>query len=192
MSLRAYYRNSNAGDLSLPHDSGRPVPEQKLHALGCKWWSVEGSPDQRTKRFEELSRSLGFEEGDCEHSFDLSKQTGSPHDLTMAPKAVLESWGKDILLPIPIFVLYVTGTMYVDLKEPGTDSFIRLAIPPKYAIFYPSGTIFQGSSHRDDLLATATRVLHKGTDPASVFAFGKEIDKHPARVNYVQGVLGGL
>ncbi|KAL0061592.1 1,2-dihydroxy-3-keto-5-methylthiopentene dioxygenase [Marasmius tenuissimus] len=189
MSLRAYYRNPTAGDLSLPLDSGRPVSEEKLRALGCKWWSVEGSLDQRMKTFRELSKTLGFKDGDTEHFFDLSKETaGSPHDLAMAPKAVLESWGKDLLIPDPIIVLYVASNMYIDLKEPGTDSFIRLVVPPKYAIFYPGGTVFQASSHDDDLLGLQVHVLYKGTDPANVFVFGEEVDKHPARVDYVQRV----
>ncbi|KAK1216727.1 1,2-dihydroxy-3-keto-5-methylthiopentene dioxygenase [Marasmius sp. AFHP31] len=192
MSLQAYYRKPTDGDLSLPHDSGRPVSEEKLRALGCKWWLVEGPPDQRMKTFRELSKTLGFKDGDTEHFFDLSKETaGSPHDLAMAPKAVLESWGKDLLLPEPIFALYVAGNMYVDLKEPGTDSFIRLVVPPKYAIFYPGGMVFQASSHDDDLLGLQVHVLYKGTDPANVFVFGEEVDKHPARMDYVQSISGG-
>ncbi|KAJ8075164.1 hypothetical protein PM082_019492 [Marasmius tenuissimus] len=188
MSLRAYYRTPTAGDLGLPNDSGRPVSEEKLRALGCKWWSVEGSPDQRMKTFRELSKSLGFEDGGNEHLFDLSKETaGSPHDLTLAPKAVMESWGKDVLVPDPIFVLYRTGNIYIDLKEPDTDSYIRLVIPPQYAIFYPGGTIVQASSH-DNSLDLSAHILFRGTDLASVLVFGEEVDKHPARVDYFRSV----
>ncbi|KAJ8075162.1 hypothetical protein PM082_019490 [Marasmius tenuissimus] len=174
MSLRAYYRDPTAGDLSLPQDSGRPVSEQKLRALGCKWWLVEGSLDQRMEKFKELSKSLGFEDGDYEHFYDLSKQTGTPHDLAMMPKDVAQMWGQNNLLSFNVLVLYVAGKAYLDLKEPGTDAFIRLA-----------------SGHEDALLDVAVHVLFRATDPASVVTFGEEVDKHPTRVDYVQSVTGG-
>ena len=82
MSLRAYYRNPT-GDLNSPQDSGHPVPEEKLRTLGYKWWEVDGSPDQCVKTFKELSKNLGFEVGDYEHLYDLSKQTGMPADPAM-------------------------------------------------------------------------------------------------------------
>ncbi|KAJ8075169.1 hypothetical protein PM082_019497 [Marasmius tenuissimus] len=173
MSLRAYYRNPTAGDLSLPQDSGRPVSEKKLRALGCKWWLVEGSLDQRMEKFKELSKSLGFEDGDREHFFDLSNEAaGTPGNLALAPKAILESWKQDN-------------------KDPDTNSFIRIAVPPEYAIFYPSGTIFQASSHEANLLDISFFVLFKSKDSASVFTPGEELDQHPARVDYVQRVLYG-
>ncbi|KAL0061591.1 1,2-dihydroxy-3-keto-5-methylthiopentene dioxygenase [Marasmius tenuissimus] len=190
MSLRAYYRNPTGGDLSLPQDSGRPVSEQKLRALGCKWWLVEGSLDQRMEKFKELSKSLGFEDGDYEHFYDLSKQTGTPHDLAMIPKDVAQMWGQNNLLPFNVFVLYVASNAYLDLKEPGTNAFIRLVIPPKYALFCPGGTVFQASGHEDALLDVAVHVLFRATDPASVVTFGEEVDKHPTRVDYVQSVTG--
>ncbi|KAL0061590.1 hypothetical protein AAF712_011617 [Marasmius tenuissimus] len=96
-----------------------------------------------------------------------------------------------MLLPFPNFTMYVEGNMYVDIKEPGTDSFIRLVVPPEFAIFYPGGTIAQASSHQDTLLGITAHSLFRGTDPASFFVFGKEVDKHPARVDYVRSVLDG-
>ncbi|KAJ8075159.1 hypothetical protein PM082_019487 [Marasmius tenuissimus] len=173
MSLQVYYRDPNAGDLRLPQDSGRPVSEEKLRALGLKWWLVEGSLDERMKTFKELSKSLGFEDGDYEHLFDLSKQTGSPYDPAMPPKDVLESWGQDNLCPPPTFALYFGGNVYGDIKEPGTESFIRLAIPPKYAIFFPGGTVWQAFS-TNDLSELSVHVLYRSTDRASVNLVGDE------------------
>ncbi|KAK1216746.1 1,2-dihydroxy-3-keto-5-methylthiopentene dioxygenase [Marasmius sp. AFHP31] len=184
MSLQAYYRDPNAGDLSSPQDSGRPVSEEKLRALGLKWWTVEGSLDERMKTFKELSKSLGFEDGDYEHLYDLSKQTGSPYDLTMAPKDVLESWGQDNLIPPPVLVLYISGKIYVDVKEPGTESFIRLAVPPKYAIFFPGGTVWQAFSPE-----SLRDLSLRGTDRTSIHLVGEELDKHPARVDHVRSIL---
>ncbi|KAJ8075154.1 hypothetical protein PM082_019482 [Marasmius tenuissimus] len=191
MPLQAYYRDSNAGDLSLPLDSGRPVSEEKLRALGLKWWSVEGSPDERLKRFKELSKSLGFEDGDYEHVYDLSKQIGSPYDAAMTPQDLLKAWAQESLFPHPIIVLYLCGTVYIDLKEPGTNSFIRLVIPPKYAISYPAGALWQASSRKDTPLDFAARIIFKATDPASVHLIGDGLDKHPARMEYAQSLLSG-
>ncbi|KAL0061587.1 1,2-dihydroxy-3-keto-5-methylthiopentene dioxygenase [Marasmius tenuissimus] len=190
MSLRAYYRDPTAGDLSLPLDSGRPVSEGKLRTLGMKWWSVEGSPDERMRTFKELSKSLGFEDGHYEHVFDLGKQTGSPYDPAMASKDLLESWGQDNLFLAPTFILYLCGNVYIDFKEPGTDSFIRLVIPPKYAISYPGGALWQASSCKDTPHDFAVHILFRAMDHASVQLIGEGLDKHPARMEYVQSVLG--
>ncbi|KAK1216747.1 1,2-dihydroxy-3-keto-5-methylthiopentene dioxygenase [Marasmius sp. AFHP31] len=191
MSLQAYYRDriANAGDLSLPLDSGRPVPEEKLRAMGLKWWTIEGSLDEQLKTFKELSKSLGFKDGDYEHVYDLSKQIGSPYDGAMTPKDLLEAWSQENLFPPPVFVLYYGGTVYIDLKEPGTNSFIRLVIPPKYAISYPCGVLWQASSRKDTPFDFAACVLFRATDPASVHLIGEGLDKHPARVEYTRRVL---
>ncbi|KAK1216748.1 1,2-dihydroxy-3-keto-5-methylthiopentene dioxygenase [Marasmius sp. AFHP31] len=191
MSLRAYYRDTcpTPGDLNLPLDSGRPVSEEKLRALGMKWWSVEGSLDEQMKTFKELSKTLGFQEGDYEHLYDLSQATGSPYDLAMAPKDVLESWGKDNLFLPPTFVLYLGGNIYIDFKEPGTDLFIRLVPPPSYAISYPGGALWQATSCKDTPFVFAVRILFRASDPTTVHLIGEGLDKHPARVEYVRSIL---
>ncbi|KAK1234338.1 hypothetical protein PQX77_002458 [Marasmius sp. AFHP31] len=142
------------------------------------------------KTFKELSISLGFEDGDYyEHVYDLSKQIGSPYDGVMTPKDLLEAWSQENSFPPPIFVLYYGGTVYIDLEEPGTNSFIRLVIPPKCSISYPGGVLWQASSRKDTPFDFAARVLFN-TDRTSVHLVGEELDKHPARVDHVRSVLG--
>ncbi|KAL0571243.1 1,2-dihydroxy-3-keto-5-methylthiopentene dioxygenase [Marasmius crinis-equi] len=85
-TLRAYYRNAS-GDFSLPQDTGRPVPEEKLRALGVKWWVVEGTEDERMKTLRQLSQDLGFTGCEFEHLFDLRKQTGTPYQLDMVRRS---------------------------------------------------------------------------------------------------------
>ena len=50
-------------ELSLPHDSGRAVLEEKLHALGLKFWMLTGSDNNLEEKFKTIGEELGFVEG---------------------------------------------------------------------------------------------------------------------------------
>ncbi|KAL0574452.1 1,2-dihydroxy-3-keto-5-methylthiopentene dioxygenase, partial [Marasmius crinis-equi] len=61
--MRAYYRDSSTTDLSLPHDTGRSVSNEKLSALKLRFWTVEGTDDECEKQFMAFGEDLGFVDG---------------------------------------------------------------------------------------------------------------------------------
>ncbi|KAL0563222.1 1,2-dihydroxy-3-keto-5-methylthiopentene dioxygenase [Marasmius crinis-equi] len=93
--MRAYYRHAT-GDFSSPQDSGRPVSEEELRALGVKWWEIDGSHEERMKEYRELSKNLGFTDDGYEHLYDLRNPGGGmPHNTDMV------CWLQDTSRPQP-------------------------------------------------------------------------------------------
>ena len=47
----------------MPHDSGRAIPEDKLHVLGLKFWMLTGSDEDIKQKFKTIGEDMGFVEG---------------------------------------------------------------------------------------------------------------------------------
>ncbi|KAL0571242.1 1,2-dihydroxy-3-keto-5-methylthiopentene dioxygenase [Marasmius crinis-equi] len=195
-TLRAFYRHAT-GDFSSPQDSGRPVAEDELCALGVKWWEIDGSHEEQMKRFRELSKDLGFADDGHEHFYDLRNPGGGmPHKPDMIHSTGHATVLHTIVLRHPHSDYRrraICGPQRYR-RKPGTDSeYIRLCIPRKYAVFYPTGSLWQSFNPADKQLASVIHGLYKSTERAeSVMAFGENLDKHPARVEYVKAILGDV
>ena len=59
-TIRAYYRDISWTDLSLPHNTGRSVSQEKLQALGIKFWKLKCSVEEYDRRFRNLGEEMGF------------------------------------------------------------------------------------------------------------------------------------
>ncbi|KAK1235655.1 hypothetical protein PQX77_001106 [Marasmius sp. AFHP31] len=185
--IRAYYRNPT-GDFTLPADSGR-AGEDKLRSLGWRWYAVQGAEHEREMTFRELIRSLDFTGGQ-EHRFDLKDaKAGGPGIPEWTPEDVLDAWSQDLLLPVSVLGNYFDGNTYLDVREPGTNSYIRLAVPGgKYVIHYPAGSIIQGFTENGSKLSGVHAVFQTKEEGETVNIVGEGLDEHPVRRAYVNSL----
>ncbi|KAJ8089713.1 hypothetical protein PM082_014981 [Marasmius tenuissimus] len=185
--IRAYYRNPT-GDFTLPANSGR-AGEDKLRSLGWRWYAIQGAEDERETTFRELIRSLDFTGGQ-EHRFDLrDPKAGGPGIPEWTPEDVLDAWSQDLLLPVSVLGDYFNGNTYLDVREPGTNSYIRLAVPGgKYVIHYPAGSIIQGFTEDGSKLSGVHAVFQTKREGEIVNIVGAGLDEHPVRRAYVNSL----
>ncbi|KAL0061962.1 hypothetical protein AAF712_011171 [Marasmius tenuissimus] len=197
--IRAYYRNPT-GDFTLPANSGR-AGEDKLRSLGWRWYAIQGAEDERETTFRELIRSLDFTGGQ-EHRFDLrDPKAGGPG----IPEWVNNSPYIEEALKLTLAFItprlqktfsthglksdYFNGNTYLDVREPGTNSYIRLAVPGgKYVIHYPAGSIIQGFTEDGSKLSGVHAVFQTKREGEIVNIVGAGLDEHPVRRAYVNSL----
>ncbi|KAL0578317.1 hypothetical protein V5O48_003677 [Marasmius crinis-equi] len=186
-TIRAFYRNPT-GDFTLLQDSGVPG-EERLRELGWRWFSVEGPEEEREVKFRELIKTLDFTGGQ-EHRFDLRDQkAGGPNMPQWTPEDVIHAWSQDLLLPVSILSNYFNGNTFLDVREPGTDAYIRVAIPgQKYVIYYPAGSIIQGYTDLGSKLSGVHTIFQTKKEGDPVNIVGENLDNHPVRLAYLSSL----
>ncbi|KAJ8075168.1 hypothetical protein PM082_019496 [Marasmius tenuissimus] len=185
--MRAYYRDSSACDLSLPHDSGRPVPEEKLRALGLKFWKLTGSDDDLEEKFGAIGEEMGFIEGSRQRSLqDFAK---------IEPKTVEEEvkfFAQDVLALVDVLPFIKKGNIYYDIKDAQTNDYIRILAGPEEVYFIPQGSIVQAYPLVDGGLSRfCVDELYKTSEPLDEqppFVQGQDLRSNPLRIAYLTSI----
>ncbi|KAJ8075167.1 hypothetical protein PM082_019495 [Marasmius tenuissimus] len=185
--MRAYYRDSSTSDLSLPHDTGRPVSSENLHALGLKLWKLTGSDDNPEEKFRAIAEEMGFIEGSRQRSLqDFAK---------IEPKAAeseVKFFAQDILLLTDVLSFIKKGNVYYDIKDAQTNDYIRILIGSGEVYFSPQGSIIQVYPVADVELGTfCVDELYKTSEPLDKqppFLQGQDLRSNPLRIAYLTSI----
>ncbi|KAF9254362.1 hypothetical protein L218DRAFT_1082375 [Marasmius fiardii PR-910] len=113
------------------------------------------------------------------------------HLLRQGIKETLEMLSKDIIVQWDVMSFILEGMWYVDLKDPETDSFIRILVEPRDEFLFPAGTIAQFHTHADTMTNTTVLSIHKTTqtfEQQQPFTPGHDLPGHPLRINYLKGI----
>ncbi|KAF9264460.1 hypothetical protein L218DRAFT_998439 [Marasmius fiardii PR-910] len=189
--MRSYYRDNNTSDLSAPHDSNRPVSQEKLRALKLGYWSLNGTDAQRQAGLKELSKNLGFVPGQTkEINYDF-KKSGVPDmaNLSFAQQMAIVS--KDFMNPAELVIVLLSGAGFLDILESGTGAYIRLALTAGDALHIPAGMVMQG--YPDKVAMDNVTLCSLGDvvpPPGSTLPmpFGDDIAKSPVRAAYLKSI----
>ncbi|KAK1216728.1 1,2-dihydroxy-3-keto-5-methylthiopentene dioxygenase [Marasmius sp. AFHP31] len=161
-TIRVYYRDISTCDLSLPHDTGRPVSEERLRAIGIKFWKFTGSGEECNAKFRALGEEMGFGvKGSSQRyfrGFDQVQVGDIPKDI----KPAIEFFSQDVLALVDALFLVEKGDCYFDFKgpdsglpealkplsnfapvDPEANYYIRVLVGPGEIYFIPQGTIMQ-------------------------------------------------
>ncbi|KAF9254210.1 hypothetical protein L218DRAFT_573870 [Marasmius fiardii PR-910] len=192
--MRFYHRNTSVNDLSLPHDSGQPVSEERLRALGIKLWNSEGTDAEcMAKHRKRATEELGFVDGlTKEYLWEFNKP-GAPGAPKMTIKEALELLSNDFIFQSDAFGLLVEGRWYCDVKDPATDSFIRILLEPKEEIIFPAGTVgqFRPLSHPLDsntIVLAIFKTAQTFEQQRPLVPAGHDIHNHPLRIAYLKSI----
>ncbi|KAF9254356.1 hypothetical protein L218DRAFT_509645 [Marasmius fiardii PR-910] len=83
------------------------------------------------------------------------------------------------------------GMWYVDLKDPETDSLIRILVEPQDEFLYPAGTIAQFHPHADTMSNTIVFDIFKTTqtfEQQQPFTPGHDLQRNPLRIDYLKRI----
>ncbi|KAK1216729.1 1,2-dihydroxy-3-keto-5-methylthiopentene dioxygenase [Marasmius sp. AFHP31] len=185
--MRAYYRDSSTCDLSLPHDTGRPVSEENLRTLGLKFWKLTGSDDDLEENFRAIGEEMGFIEGSRQRSLqDFAK---------IEPKAIeteVKFFAQDVLLLTDVLSFIKKGNVYYDIKDAHTNDYIRILVGPGEIYFGPQGSIIQAYPIADvDLGTFCVDELYKTSEPLDKqppFIQGQDLRSNPLRIAYLTSI----
>ncbi|KAG7092067.1 hypothetical protein E1B28_008448 [Marasmius oreades] len=187
--MRAYYRNpsNNSSDLLQPQDSGRPVSEERLRALGFKFYNVEGKTEDETlESFRQLAKNIGFD-GD-EIRFDFRKPTisGIPGLPEMTSKDMLEYFTTGSLFLFDGVAFYKTWNGFFDFKEPETGEYVRMVFKESEVLAFPKGVLFEVHAS----LENAVYVKFKTPSPldGGLYVKGEDLENQPVRKEYLNSI----
>ncbi|KAG7092028.1 hypothetical protein E1B28_008410 [Marasmius oreades] len=159
--MRAYYRDTSTANLNLPHDSGRTVSEDKLVALGLKFWTLEGTDSQCKDKLRQVGEGLGFVSGTMQEYLWELPNPGAPGAPDTTAQENLDQFSKEFVTHVDTIALVLKGTWYYDFKESGTGTYIRIVLGPKEACFSPRGVVAQLFTHADTSHHTTVFNLYK-------------------------------
>ncbi|KAF9258121.1 hypothetical protein L218DRAFT_1067237 [Marasmius fiardii PR-910] len=184
--MRAYYRDTSIDNLNLPHDSGRPVSEERLRTLGWKFWTLGGTDSNYMHQHRKRAEEFGFVDGLAKEFLWSFKDDGfrAPGGPDIGIKETLEMFSKDLIVQYDIMILIIEGMWHVDIKDPETDSFIRILIEPRDELLIPAGTIAQFYPHADTMDNTIALDIFK----QQPFTPGYDLETHPLRIDYLKRI----
>ncbi|KAF9254357.1 hypothetical protein L218DRAFT_992353 [Marasmius fiardii PR-910] len=206
--MRAYYRDSSEENLNLPHDSGQPVSEQKLEALGWKVWKLDVTDPDCMNKHRKHARESGFVDGSArEHLWDFKDnlKSGAPgtpdmvgvsqfYNMVLGPYSLLLRtlmMHSTSVIPFDKMVAILHGIWFCDVKEPETNAIIRILVEPGDQYFIPAGTIAHFHPHVDTMHDTSVFIIYKTTQtfeqhPPWVHGHDHELHNHPIRTAYLK------
>ncbi|KAL0574451.1 1,2-dihydroxy-3-keto-5-methylthiopentene dioxygenase [Marasmius crinis-equi] len=186
--MRAYYRDLSATDLTLPHDTGRTVLEERFRVLKLKFWTVKGTDVECEKQFRAIGEDLGFVDGTRKEVVsDFAK---------LDPKSAEEQakfFAQDVLVLNDVISFIKEGKCYYDFKDPETNDYIRILMRPGRACFAPEGTIVQRYPYAETKDRLCIYDVYKTAEPlvgqaSLVPSHGQDLRSDPVRVTYLKDI----
>ncbi|KAJ8075166.1 hypothetical protein PM082_019494 [Marasmius tenuissimus] len=194
-TIRVYYRDISTCDLSLPHDTGRPVSEERLRAIGIKFWKFTSSGEEGNAKFRTLGEELGFgAKGSSQRYFGGFDQV-QVGDILKDVKPAIGFFSQDVLALVDALFLVKKGDCYFDFKDPETNYYIRVLVGPGEIYFIPQGTIMQAypiaNLDTDTEHNISIDELYKTTEPLEKqpsLVHGRDLRSEPIRIAYVANI----
>ncbi|KAG6835136.1 hypothetical protein H0H93_004536 [Arthromyces matolae] len=181
--MRAYYYDNLATDQRLPHDlvPSQPVLEDKLAALGVRFWSfpLEG----HEKEIERICTQEGYTRGE---DFAASKELLGEKVYMETLKAFFE----EHLHERDEVRYFLAGGGYYDVRvydsETPSDAWIRIAVDPTDLIAIPNGIYHRFTMDERDEVKVIP--LFKVTPQLINIMRGEETEIHPNRIRYLEKI----
>ncbi|KAF9239481.1 1,2-dihydroxy-3-keto-5-methylthiopentene dioxygenase [Melanogaster broomeanus] len=174
--MRIYYHDDLPGDQRLPHDSGKPVDDSTLKAIGVFHWHIPVTAEGACDKVHAMARERGSNNRDI--------VTITKEGLGDLYEATLKVFYEEHMHEDEEVRYILEGSGYFDVREHTSDSWIRMELAPGDVIVAAPGIYHRFILDEKNMI----KAMRFFTARWTAHVRGEATDAHPCRVEYTQSI----